>query len=725
MLRDPVLLLPVVVAAGLAVGRLGVHGHVSGHANRRGPRACRGRWWRLRSSVLRAAALASSRWLLAAAAFAVLGADLEWAELERLVDARLPARGAVGRRSSFTLVLAFPEGRPWSRLARIAIAGAYVATLGGQLVGAFVDPNTRDVLVVAPQRDRRARGRPSAGDRRRSPSAWSCSSSCCGDCASCVGRHDASQGPLLVAAAVTASARSCVAGLGDRDRRGQRRRSRRSSRAVAVSIPVGHRRGDPLVAPASARSVRARRRAADERPATMRERLARALGDPTLEVAYRLADGRYVDAAGRPVRAARRRRPCRHRGDRRRRGGRRAGSRSGVARRAGARRVGSRHRRARARERAPGGRGAFAARRGTRVPRPDRRRGRRRAAPHRAQPPRRRAATARDVVASRSASKHPAPTRRSRRSLARTGRGRAGDRRATRARAGNPPDPAPGRGAPGGRRGARTTRAVAGDGARHGARSVCRIRSSSPPTSSSRKRSRTSSSTLRRPRHRCCSSGNRGRTSRHGRGRRSRRRPHHARLGTGRPPRPARCARRDACDRERAAVEEQPSAPRSHASRDRRRRTARPRGSRSPARPRTASRSSPRSATPMRCSRASATCGPDVALVDIRMPPTHTDEGLRAAREIRSRYPETAVLVLSQHLEPEYALRLVEEKPEQVGYLMKERVGRVEQLLDAVRSGRSGRVRRRQGRRRRAARATPTRSIRSRSSRRASARSSH
>ncbi len=75
---------------------------------------------------------------------------------------------------------------------------------------------------------------------------------------------------------------------------------------------------------------------------------------------------------------------------------------------------------------------------------------------------------------------------------------------------------------------------------------------------------------------------------------------------------------------------------------------------------------------------------PDVALVDIRMPPTHTDEGLRAAREIRSRYPGTAVVVLSQHLEPDYALKLVEEKPERVGYLMKERIGRVEQLLDAL-----------------------------------------
>ena len=75
---------------------------------------------------------------------------------------------------------------------------------------------------------------------------------------------------------------------------------------------------------------------------------------------------------------------------------------------------------------------------------------------------------------------------------------------------------------------------------------------------------------------------------------------------------------------------------------------------------------------------------PDVALVDVRMPPTYTDEGIRAAREIRSDYPGTAVLVLSQHLEPEYALRLVEERPERAGYLLKERVGRVEQLLDAV-----------------------------------------
>ncbi|MFL5955388.1 MAG: response regulator [Gaiellaceae bacterium] len=75
---------------------------------------------------------------------------------------------------------------------------------------------------------------------------------------------------------------------------------------------------------------------------------------------------------------------------------------------------------------------------------------------------------------------------------------------------------------------------------------------------------------------------------------------------------------------------------------------------------------------------------PDVALIDVRMPPTHTDEGLRAAREIRGHYPDVAVLVLSQHLESEYALRLIDERPDRAGYLMKERVGRVEQLLDAL-----------------------------------------
>jgi DNA-binding NarL/FixJ family response regulator len=76
---------------------------------------------------------------------------------------------------------------------------------------------------------------------------------------------------------------------------------------------------------------------------------------------------------------------------------------------------------------------------------------------------------------------------------------------------------------------------------------------------------------------------------------------------------------------------------------------------------------------------------PDVAIVDIRMPPTHRDEGLVAAREIRTRYPHTAVLVLSQYLAIRYAERLLADQPAGVGYLLKERVSDVNVLTDAVR----------------------------------------
>jgi DNA-binding NarL/FixJ family response regulator len=76
---------------------------------------------------------------------------------------------------------------------------------------------------------------------------------------------------------------------------------------------------------------------------------------------------------------------------------------------------------------------------------------------------------------------------------------------------------------------------------------------------------------------------------------------------------------------------------------------------------------------------------PQVAIVDIRMPPSHTDEGLRAAREIREKYPETGVLVLSQYVEPEYALDLLSESAEGVGYLLKDRVADVGEFAGAVR----------------------------------------
>jgi DNA-binding NarL/FixJ family response regulator len=84
---------------------------------------------------------------------------------------------------------------------------------------------------------------------------------------------------------------------------------------------------------------------------------------------------------------------------------------------------------------------------------------------------------------------------------------------------------------------------------------------------------------------------------------------------------------------------------------------------------------------------------PDVAIVDIRMPPTQTDEGLRAAAEIRSRHPSVGVLVLSQYAEVGVAVELLLENPEGVGYLLKERVGDVDEFAEAVRRvGRGGSV---------------------------------
>jgi DNA-binding NarL/FixJ family response regulator len=76
---------------------------------------------------------------------------------------------------------------------------------------------------------------------------------------------------------------------------------------------------------------------------------------------------------------------------------------------------------------------------------------------------------------------------------------------------------------------------------------------------------------------------------------------------------------------------------------------------------------------------------PDVAIVDIRMPPTHTDEGLRAAQEIREKHRETSVLVLSQYVEAGYALDLLSESAEGVGYLLKDRVADVDEFVAAVR----------------------------------------
>ena len=82
--------------------------------------------------------------------------------------------------------------------------------------------------------------------------------------------------------------------------------------------------------------------------------------------------------------------------------------------------------------------------------------------------------------------------------------------------------------------------------------------------------------------------------------------------------------------------------------------------------------------------RAVTSNQPDIAIIDIRMPPTHTDEGLVAAKQIRNEHPSIGVLVLSQYIEASYAMRLIEDQPEKVGYLLKERVFDIAILVDAL-----------------------------------------
>ncbi len=82
--------------------------------------------------------------------------------------------------------------------------------------------------------------------------------------------------------------------------------------------------------------------------------------------------------------------------------------------------------------------------------------------------------------------------------------------------------------------------------------------------------------------------------------------------------------------------------------------------------------------------RAVAACQPDVVVVDVRMPPTFTDEGLRAALVVRSTWPDVGVLVLSQYVEERYATELLSGRPHGVGYLLKDRVADVTEFLDAL-----------------------------------------
>jgi signal transduction histidine kinase len=281
--RDPVLLLPAVVAAGLAIGWLGVHENVSGT---RIPADLALAWSLVATSLV---ALERRRWrptarLLAVAGFAVLVADLAWTSTHVV--------GTIGVLVEWLwaailvqLVLTFPEGRPWAPGARVVVPAAYVVATGGQVVVAFASSNVR------------------AAHRAQEFAALAVGAAVLGfvglRLVTLRGPGRRAHAPLLVAA--VASAATAIGFLGWALAAGASSATPNTiARLVAVSLPVGVAWGivwSRLHRPqASELVVELSADAAD-----MRTRLARALGDPTLELAYRLDDGRYVDAAGHAI----------------------------------------------------------------------------------------------------------------------------------------------------------------------------------------------------------------------------------------------------------------------------------------------------------------------------------------------------------------------------------------------------------------------------------------
>ena len=297
LLRDPALLLPAVVGAGLAVGWLGVDRGISGTRVATDLALS----WALVATAL--IVLQRARWrrsgiLLAAAGFALLAADLQWANSHVLWNVGF-LLNALWVALLVQLVLTFPEGRPWSRVAPFAIAGAFATTVAGQLVGALVLPDARDVLTVTPHQTLadavdRVQGILGMGIalvllvllvRRllvlRGPA-------------------QRAQAPLLAAAAfsVLAALPWLAWMVATRD---DTPAVDTAGRAVSLLVPFSVVAGivwSRLRRPeASDLVVELRTPGAS----SLRERLARALGDPTLDLAYRLDDGRYVDVAGRTL----------------------------------------------------------------------------------------------------------------------------------------------------------------------------------------------------------------------------------------------------------------------------------------------------------------------------------------------------------------------------------------------------------------------------------------
>ena len=296
-LRDPVLVLPFIVAVGLAVGWLGADAEASGTRIAVDLALA----WSLAGASL--LVLGRSRWrrsriLLCASAFALLAADLRWSSSNGLWTIGF-VLGAVWLALLVQFVLTYPEGRPWSSVARAVIAGAYAVALGGQLVGSLVLPSSRDVLSIAPHQT-------AADILDRAQAGLGVAVALA--VVLLVGRRllllqgaaRRAQAPLLVAAVIIIPA--TVAWLADTAVTGRQAPTLETIvRATALLIPLGLIAG---VAWSRLRRSEASDLVVELRTggaASLRERLARVLGDPTLDVAYRLDDGRYVDAGGEPL----------------------------------------------------------------------------------------------------------------------------------------------------------------------------------------------------------------------------------------------------------------------------------------------------------------------------------------------------------------------------------------------------------------------------------------
>jgi signal transduction histidine kinase len=295
-LNDPVLVLPVAVAAGLAVGWLGASSDVSGA---RVAVDLALAWALVAASlvVLERPRWRRSRVLLCAAAFALLAADLQWASSDALWTLGF-LLDALWLALLVQLVLTFPDGRPWSLTARVAIGGGYAAALGGQLVGSLVEPQPQNLLAVAASQNaadvvERAQGSLAI------VVALTLGLLVARRLLVLQGPARRAQAPLLAAAAL--SVLTTIVWLVQVVAASEAATLDTANRVVLLLAPLGIAAGVIWSrlgwTDASDLVVELR----TEGATSMRERLARTLGDPTLDIAYRLEDGRYVDASGQPL----------------------------------------------------------------------------------------------------------------------------------------------------------------------------------------------------------------------------------------------------------------------------------------------------------------------------------------------------------------------------------------------------------------------------------------